>query len=208
MRIAESNPKKGAQIDPQQDIRDLRERCPDFLSKKSQIYSSLLFPESIELRLRENQKAFRRSGVAAPDVDARRGELDEALQEDLVVALALLPEQFPSLREPRRSVPRGTRRGRSCRGATWRPRTARAGPVADRMTARGSRGPRAPSRGGRDPSRRSRRCRVSGRPRRAPAGRRRRGRPRIALRRARERRGSARDRVLRRRPRKRALGGE
>ena len=57
----------------------------------------LLIPEAIELLLRESQEARRRRGISAPEMDPRRRELDEALQEDPVVARAVLPEQLPLL---------------------------------------------------------------------------------------------------------------
>src|SRR5512143_711992 len=54
-----------------------------------------MVPEPTELLLREREQALRRDGIAAFEVNARRRELDQRLQKDLVVASALFPKQLP-----------------------------------------------------------------------------------------------------------------
>jgi hypothetical protein len=59
--------------------------------------------EAVELCPREGKQTLAGRGIPAADVDASRGELNETLQEEFVVADALLPEELPllvSLEEP------------------------------------------------------------------------------------------------------------
>jgi len=55
------------------------------------------FGDRLQLREREAEEPPRRRRVSAPDVDARRGELDQPLQEDAVVPCAFVPEALPIL---------------------------------------------------------------------------------------------------------------
>lgn len=70
---------------------------PDSLSEKIRIDPSERVREASELLVRERQQPRPGRGVAARQVDAGCGDLDERLEEELRVALRFRPERLPLL---------------------------------------------------------------------------------------------------------------